>query len=96
MIFDSINADTIQKIVIRTKGAGGPSMLSADDWSNMLVSQQYGTEGTDLCKTIARLARLLCVEKFAYPNSLSALLECRLIPLDLNPGFLPIGNWDVL
>ena len=41
VIFDSINADLIQKIAIRTKGAAGPSMLSADDWRNMLVSKQY-------------------------------------------------------
>ena len=91
VIFYSINAGLIQKIAMRTKGAAHPSMLSADDWRNMLVSKQYGAEGIDLYKSIARLARQLCVDKVNDPDSIAALMSCRLISLDKNLGLRPIG-----
>ena len=96
VIFYSITPDLIQKIAIRTKGAAGPSLLNADDWRRILGTKLYGTEGVDLCKAIANLAKRLCTEDIEDPETISALMACRLIPLDKSPGLRPISIGEVL
>ena len=49
----------------------------------------------DLCKAIAAVTRRLCSE-FVDPKGLSALVACRIIALDKNPGFRPIGIGETL
>ena len=96
VIFESITSDLIQKMSLKTKGAAGPSLFDADDWKRMIGTKLYGAAGVDLSKSIARFARLLCTEEIYDPRSIAALMACRLIPLDKNPGLRPIGIGEVL
>ena len=44
----------------------------------------------DLCSALAAVGRRLC-SSLVNPESISALVACRLIPLDKCPGVRPIG-----
>ena len=96
VIFDAITSETIMKAAIKTKGSAGPSMYDADDWRNILGSTKYGTEAEDLRKSLADMAKELCIKEVESPRSLEAFLACRLIPLDKNPGLRPIGIGETL
>ena len=96
VIYDDITSDSIMKAAIRTKGSAGPSLYDADDWRSILGSNLYGTEAEDLRKSLAALARDLCINEVEDPETLEALLACRLIPLDKNPGLRPIGIGETL
>ena len=95
-IFDEITSETIVKASVKTKGSAGPSLYDADDWRNILGSNHYGTEAEDLRKSLACLAKELCISEVEDPQSLEALLASRLIPLDKNPGLRPIGIGETL
>ena len=94
VIFDDINADLIQNIVQKTRGAAGPSNFDADDWKNLIGSRCYGSSSGDLATAIAKMAKVLCVEDRS--DSVMALMSCRLIPLDKDPGLRPIGIGEIL
>ena len=96
VIFDEITSETILKAAIKTKGSTGPSLYDADDWRNILGSNLYGEDAEDLRKNLASLAKELCTNEVDDPKSLEALLACRLIPLDKNPGLRPIGIGETL
>ncbi len=95
VIFDEIDGELIQKISIRMKGAAGPSNFDAKNWKDILGSRSYGTSSNDLCAAIANLAKKLCIQNIGN-DSVSALMACRLLPLDKNPGLRPIGVGEVL
>ena len=78
------------------KGTSGPSKFDANDWTRILATKIYASEGHDLSDAIARMARLLCTEDVNDPDSISAAMACRLIPLDKNPGLRPIGIGEIL
>ena len=80
-IFESITGKMIQKLSLKTKS----SLFDADDWKRIIGTKLFGTTGTDLPKSMARLARGLCTEEFEDPLSIAALIACRLVPLDKNP-----------
>ena len=86
----------IYEAAVNTKGAAGTSMLDADEWRKMIGSNVYGNVSNDLRKEIAIMARLLCSETISDPDSIEALMNCRLIPLSKNPGVRPIGIGEVL
>ena len=71
-------------------------MSNADDWRRILVSHQYGNATVDLRKAIATMSRKLCREDNKSPESIEALIACRLIPLSKDPGVRPIGIGEVL
>ena len=96
IIYDNINASLIQKCAIKTKGAAGPSGLDADFWRRAIGSKIFGNVSDDLCHAIALMARQLCSDDLEDPESISALMSCRLIPLDKCPGIRPIGIGEVL
>ena len=96
VIFDEITSDTIKKAAVKTKGSAGPSLYDADDWRTILGSNTYGAEAEDLRKSLAHMAKDLCINEVDDPESLEALLACRLIPLDKNPGLRPIGIGETL
>ena len=42
------------------------------------------------------IKKKLCSEELSDPNSVEALMSCRLIPLGKNPGVRPIGIGELL
>ena len=96
VIYDDINAELIRKCATKTKGSFGPSCLDADFWRKITSSTLYGSSSDDLCHAIALLTRQLCSDNLNDPNSIEALMSCRLIPLDKAPGIRPIGIGEVL
>ena len=63
---------------------------------NDIGLQNPWSRWVDLWKPIARLERCLCVTELEEPNSIMALMACRLIPLDKDPGLRPIAVGEVL
>jgi hypothetical protein len=101
VLFDEIDEDLVKKAALRTKGGSGPSGLDADGWRRILASNNYGTVNIDLRRSFARVIQKLCIKKIEVDTlnsktSIEALLACRLIPLDKNPGLRPIGVGEVL
>ena len=92
--FELIDADLIKKAATKTRGGSGPSGMDADGWRRILLSKYFGESSSDLCKTLANVAKKLSTEDKSL--SLEAFLACRLIPLDKNPGLRPIGVGEVL
>ena len=60
------------------------------------MSHQYGNATVDLRKAIATMSRKLCREDNKSPESIEALIACRIIPLSKDPGVRPIGIGEVL
>ena len=96
VIYDEINAELIRSCAARTKGSHGPSGLDADFWVRLVSNRIYGASADDFCHSIAIMTRQLCIESLENPDSLEALLACRLIPLDKCPGIRPIDVGEVL
>ena len=84
-----IDAATIKTTALRTDGAAGLSGIDARVWRRLCASSS-----TDLCHSLALLARRLSTE-FVSPEGLVALLACRLIALDKNPRVSPIGVGEI-
>ena len=85
----------IRIAAIRTKGGPGPSGMDADSWRRILASNNFGTSSSDLHKAFANVVQKLCTD-LVETHAIEAFLSCRLIPLDKNPGFRPIGVGEVL
>ena len=96
IIFDDVTPELIQRIALQTKGSAGPSQANADDWKRIIGSTIYKSASDDLRCEIAELTRQLCVEKLTDPESIEALMACRLVPLNKDPGLRPIGIGEVL
>ena len=96
VIFEKLNDDTVLNAAMNIKGAAGVSQFNAEEWRRMLGSSIYGTAGLNLRKAIARMAKSLCTQEIPDPESLEALLACRLIPLSKDPGVRPIGIGEIL
>ena len=62
---------------------------------HLLSSRKYKVENRELRTQIAIMARKLATE-ILDPLTLEAYVSCRLIPLDKNPGVIPIGVGGVL
>ena len=73
-------------------GAAGPSGLDAHAWNRLYSS--FGQASYSLRIAMAEVGPRICTT-FVYPNSLSALVACRLIPLDKCPGVRPMGVGEV-
>ena len=95
MKFDAIDADLIKGAAVRTRSGAGPSGLNANGWRRILITKQFGTSSTDLCKAIAEVIKKLCATD-SLSSSLEPFLACRLISLDKNPGLRPIGIGEIL
>ena len=61
----------------------------------MLISIEFETSSTDLCKTFDQLVKRLCIKEMETTTSLEAFTACKLIPLDKKPGLRPIGVAEV-
>ena len=94
VVFDDIDASSIRTAAQRMNGAAGPSGLDSYGWKKLLCNnKQYGLVSDDLCQEIATMARKMCTETVEH---IEAIMACRLIPLDKNPGLRPIGIGEVL
>ena len=75
--------------------------MDADGWKHILCSKSYGRASSELCETIADLAKKLCREP-VHPDMIHELVANRLIPLDKGddkfgkPGVRPIGIGEIL
>ena len=78
IIFDSINASTIRAAALHTDGSAGPSGIDARGWRRLCSS--FHSSSTDLCHSLALMARHLC-SSFVDPQSLAPFLSCHLIAL---------------
>ena len=78
-----------------TKVTARPSGLDVDDWKRILTLNQSGNSSNDLCKTFAEVIKNF-VRHIYLSSSLEALVVCRLMPLDRNPGLRPIRIGEVL
>ena len=92
IIFESLNADSIQRAAMHTHGSAGPSGLDSFAWRRLCSS--FGVVSHDLCSALAAVGRRLC-SSLVNPESISAFVACRLIPLDKCPGVRPIGVGEV-
>ena len=64
--------------------------MDAEGWRRILASNQFGATNCDLRKTFAEVIKKLYTE-VDENNTIEAFLANRLIPLDKNPGLIPIG-----
>ena len=76
-------------------GGAGPSGIDTDTWKRILCSKSGGKASEILCDSIANIVRRFATEH-VDPNCIDALVNCRLLPLDKNPGIRPIGIGEVL
>ena len=88
VVLDQITASAICCAALHTKGAAGPSALDLYSWRTLCTS--FKSASTDLCHSLALLARKLCTS-FVNPKCLSPLLACQFVTLDKCPGVCPIG-----
>ena len=95
IIFDSIDAELVQRTSKSISGAAGPSGADAEIWKQILCSKQFKKKPEELCTTIAALAKKLSC-RFVNPDHLHSYTAGRLIPLDKKPGVRPIGIGEVL
>ena len=92
VVFEAIDATTVKTAALHTDGAAGPSGTDVCGWRWLCAS--FHSASTELCHSLALLARRLC-SQYVHPDGLSALLACRLIALDKNPGVCPIGVGEI-
>ena len=88
ILFENLNADTIRNAAMHTQGSAGLSGLGSFAWRRLCCS--FGSASHDLCSTLAAVGCRLC-SSLANPESITAFVACRLIPLDKCPGVRPIG-----
>ena len=101
VIYEGIDGMSVYKAAKQIQGSGGPTLIDADGWRHILCSKSFGKASSELCDTIADLAKKLCREKIP-PDILQEFIANRLIPLDKgvdkegNPGVRPIGIGEIL
>ena len=84
----------VRDAIIETRGSAGPLSLDADGWRRILMSGNFGTSEEDLSKAIAGMTKRLRQDNTV--KHLEAILACRLIRLDKQPGVRPIGIGELL
>ena len=88
VIFECLDGAAIRSAALHTNGSAGPSGLDAIGWRRLCTSFQ--TSSTDLCNSLALVARKLCTT-YVDPHVLAPLTASRLVTLDKCPGVRPIG-----
>ena len=92
-IFQNITSESIRSAALHTQGAAGPSGLDVHSWRRLCTA--FGQKSNDLCNAIARVAQRISTT-YVDPVTLQAYVNCRLIPLDKQPGVRPIGIGEVV
>lgn len=93
ILFDQLDGSLIRSMALKSSGAAGPSGLDASNWKRLCTS--FKSYSNELCTALAAVAKRLSTT-FVDPNAITALVACRLIPLDKNPGIRPIGICEVI
>ena len=92
-VFEIIDAALVEKAVLRTNGAHGPSGLDSAQWRRILTCFEKNSD--NLKNTVAAIAKRIATQKLES-ETLMPYNSCRLIPLDKNPGVRPIGIGEVI
>ena len=95
IIYSNIDSSAIQKAARLTKGGAGPSNIDSDMWKTLLCAKSGGNSIDLLSEAISKVAQRLATE-CVDPSHIDSFLNCRLIPLDKNPGIRPIGIGEVI
>ena len=100
VVFEGIDANSVQNAARDIDGAGGPTQVSAQIWKHMICSKFHLKEAEKLAQTVADFVKILCTEQLP-PEYLTEFLAGRLIPLDKDPGspspeIRPIGIGEVM
>ncbi len=97
VVLDRIIGCQIRNAALRTEcsaGPYGPYGIDAAGWRRLCTS--FHAAADSLCNAVAAVARRLCTTYVDDPAPLSALIACRLIPLDKGPGVRPIGVCEII
>ena len=92
IIFEMITGESIRHAALHTQGSAGPSGVDVYAWRRLCSS--FKNASNDLCNALAAVGCRLCTSN-VHPDSLTAFVACRLIPLSKNPGVRPIGIGEV-
>ena len=96
VVFDAIDAETVQKAARKISGSGGPTKVDADTWKHMICAKAFGKLSNEFAEQIALLARRICIEEIPF-DYLDMLWACRLVPLIKHEtGVRPIGIGETL
>ena len=96
ILYQQINGEMVREAALRTKGSCGPSGVDANGFKRILACKSFKKSSTNLCDSLATLARRLCTE-FVDPLTIEPILASRLIPLDKGNGDVrPIGVGEVI
>jgi hypothetical protein len=87
-----ITAETVEKVASHLSGAAGPSGRDVVDLSNWLL--HHGAESQLLRNELAAIARWLANDHPPWA-SYRALMACRLVALDKEPGTRPVGIGEI-
>ena len=93
VLFKQLTGQSIRAAALRVQGSTDPSGIDAAGWRRICTG--FHRHSSDLRSALSRCARGLCTD-FVDPQGLDALLACRLIPLDKNPGVRPVGICEVV
>ena len=87
-----ITADAVEKVASRLSGSVGPSGTDAVDLGNWLL--RHSAESQLLRTEMANMARWIANEHSPWA-AYRALMACRLVALDKEPGTRPVGIGEI-
>ena len=89
----SVTSGHIERVARALHGGAGPSGTNSGHWRSFLL--RFGTQSAKLRDAIAGLIGVMANGIIEW-SLIKALMSCRLIALDKNPGVRPIGVGEVL
>lgn len=60
ILYQQINGKMMREAALKTKGACGPSGVDSNDFKRMLACKSFMKSSTNLCDSLATLARRVC------------------------------------
>ena len=94
-IYENIDSDAIYQAAKKFNGAAGPSGADSDICKRPLCSKKHKKKPAELCQAVPDLAKKVNME-IIPASHLQSFVAGRLIPLDKDSGFRPIGIGEVL